>query len=212
MVVKHQPVKEHQLFTCEQFESRWTRWTTCPCCRNVVVLKANRKKKSQVGCEFSDVKIRKPHAKTEWETIMKHCAIKGVPVTPSGVWWAAMSLWSSGAAQLINHQGGARRECSLKSFITTLGGMQSPGHISVLLFPPPQHPQCWLLNQHARLPGKHCMESEVARGCNQKLSHVHCNSKFKGLYQDKLQQSSKWTWRDRKWKTSRSLAFWSEFP
>lgn len=38
--------------------------------------------------------------------------------------------------------------------------------------------QCWLLNQHARLPGKHCMESEVACGCNQKLSHMHCDSKF----------------------------------
>lgn len=142
---------------------------------------------------------------------MKHCAIKGVPVRLSEVWWAGMSLRSSGAVQLINHQGGARRECSLKSFITMLGGMQSPGHISVLLFSPPQHPQCWLLNQHARLPGKRCMESEVARECNQKLSHVHCNSKFIGLYQDKLQQSSKWTWQARKWK-ARSLAFWSDFP
>lgn len=73
-------------------------------------------------------------------------------------------------------------------------------------------PPCWLLNQHAQLPGKHCMEPEVARGCNQKLSHVHSNSKYMGLYQDKLEQSSKWTWQDRKWKRGRSLAFWSDFP
>lgn len=70
-------------------------------------------------------------------------------------------------------------------------------------------PPCWLLNQHARLPGKRCMEPEVARGCNQKLSHVHSNSKHVGLYQDKLEQSSKWTWQDGKWKRGRSLAFWS---
>lgn len=76
----------------------------------------------------------------------------------------------------------------------------------------PNTPQCWLLNQHAWLPGKHCMASEVARACNQKLSHVYCNSKFIGLYQDKLQQISKWAWQDGKLKTSRSLVFWSDFP
>lgn len=36
----------------------------------------------------------------------------------------------------------------------------------------------WLLNQHASQSGKRRMESEVAGGCNHKLSHTRCNSKF----------------------------------
>lgn len=68
---------------------------------------------------------------------MKHCAIKGVPDRLSGVWWASVSLRSSRAPQLINHQGGALGVRSLKPSITTLGGRQSPAHFHALLFPHP---------------------------------------------------------------------------
>ncbi len=81
-----------------------------------------------------------PDTKAEWGTIMKHRAIKGVPDRLSKVWWASVSLWSSRAPQLINHQGGAWGARSLKPSITMLGGRQSPAHFHVLLFPPPTSP------------------------------------------------------------------------
>lgn len=113
-----------------------------------------------------------PDTKTEWGTIMKHCAIKGVPDRLSGVWWASVSLQSSRAPQLINHQGGAWGVWSLKPFITMLREWQSPTQFHVLLFPPPAPTFDSQISVHSLL-GKHWMESMVYTECNQ----IKCEKK-----------------------------------
>ena len=122
-----------------------------------------QKEKSSIARHVDEVA---PDTKAERGTIMKHRAIKGVPDRLSWVWWASVSLRSSRAPQLINHQGGAWGARSLKPSITRLGGRQSPTHFHVLLFPP-RAPVFDSQIKVQRWPGNHWMEAKVAGGCNQ---------------------------------------------
>lgn len=78
---------------------------------------------------------------------MKHCAIKGVPDRLSGVWWASVSLRSSRAPQLINHQGGAWGVRSLNHHAGRKA-ITSPFPCAVISTP---SSHLWLSNQRAHL-------------------------------------------------------------
>lgn len=81
-----------------------------------------------------------PATKTEWGTIMKHCAIKGVPERMSGVWWASVSLQSSRAPQLISHQrGGGGYDHSSPSSPCWENGNHQPNSMCCYFhfYPPP---------------------------------------------------------------------------